>query len=414
VSGPLRILMVSGVPWRRDMGAARGQIELAEELRRLGHIVERFDYHDAFGDERPARWHRLFPLRFARRARRYVREHGRRFDVIEALHGDLPFTKRDLRFEGLLGARSMGLYALYEEYIRYERTTWPDRMPGTIIGKTLHRLTVRRRSAACRRSLATADLVRVLNEDEEAFVRGTLRFGHKCVTLSDGLTDGFAEALARAALPAGERLRRREVAFVGSWCLRKGAADWGEIVARTRTLASDASFRFLGTGRERADILNDLGLRDVEWISVVPHFNAHELPALLAGATVGSLPSYVEGCPFSILEQLAAGLPTIAYDVPGSRVMLGRLTRPLMVPRGDAARFAELLAELLTLDEGSYSRLAAECVSVASEFRCSEIAVASLEAYEAARRAGPGDGVGGRSNQRRLDDLDTVYQRVAE
>jgi glycosyltransferase involved in cell wall biosynthesis len=176
-------------------------------------------------------------------------------------------------------------------------------------------------------------------------------------------------------------LRRKEVVFIGAWCLRKGAADWSEIVARTREFVPDAKFRFLGTGQARANILRDLGLRDAEWISVVPHFDADKLPGLLASATVGTLPSYIEGCPFGILEQLAAGLPTIAYDVPGSRLMLGRLTRSHMAPRGDTSRFAELLANLLTLDEGSYSKVSAECAAVAQEFRCSTIAEASLEAY---------------------------------
>jgi glycosyltransferase involved in cell wall biosynthesis len=383
MSDPLRILMVSDVSWRRELGAARGQIELAEELRRLGHAVEKFDYGDAFGAERPARWHRLFPLRFARRARGYVRQHGHRFDVIEALHGDLPFSKRDLRFNGLLVARSMGLHGLYEEFIRYERTTWPDRIPGTVVGKTLHRFYVRRRSAACRRSLEDADLVRVLNEDERAYVADVFGLGQKCLVLPDGLSREFADSLARAALPAAERLGRKEVVFVGAWSLRKGAADWGEIIGRTRALVPEARFLFLGTGRDRADILRDLRLQDAHGVSVVPHFEPAALPSLLAGATVGALPSYVEGCPFSILEQLAAGLPTAAYDVPGSRVMLGRSTRALMVPRGYIRRFAELLAELLALDEDTYARLAAECVTIASEFRCSEIAEASIEAYRA-------------------------------
>jgi glycosyltransferase involved in cell wall biosynthesis len=390
VKEPLRILMVSGVPWRRELGAARGQIELAEELRQLGHVVEKFDYQDAFGDAREERWHRLFPKRFARRARAYVRQHAHEFDVIEALHGDLPFGKRELGFEGLLVARSMGLHALYEEFIRYERKTWPDRLPGTVFGKTLHRFNVRRRSVACRRSLQLADLVRVLNRDEEAYVVEKLKLGHKCVALPDGLTDRFAEALARAALPPAVRLQRREVAFVGFWSLRKGAADWAEIISRTRGLVPAVKFRFLGTGRERADVLDDLGLQHDESVSVVPHFDADQLPSLLAGATVGTLPSYIEGCPFSILEQLAAGLPTIAYDVPGSRVMLGRFSRPLMTPPGDVSRFAKLLAEILTLEEGPYTRLSAECVAVANEFRCSDIARASLEAYAKARRGSDG------------------------
>jgi glycosyltransferase involved in cell wall biosynthesis len=377
--------MISDVPWKRELGAARGQIELAEELRRLGHVVEKFDHDDAFGPEEPKRWHRLFPLRFARRARAHVRACGREFDVIEALPGDLPFAKEDLDFTGLLVARSMGLHPLYEDYIRYERATWPDRLPGTLAGQTLHRLTVRQRSELCRRSLTTADLVRVLNADEEAYVRGTLGLGAKCVVLPDGLPDAVAEALVHAAMPAGERLRRREVAFVGSWSLRKGAADWKQIVSRTRALVPDVTFRFLGTGCDRRQILIDVGSQHADAISVVPHFEASQLPGLLAGATVGTLPSYVEGLPFSILEQLAAGLPTIAYDAPGSRAILARLTRPLVVPPGATDRFAELLAEIIDLDEASYARLAEECVATAGEFRCSEIAERSVEGYEAAR-----------------------------
>jgi glycosyltransferase involved in cell wall biosynthesis len=392
-SSPLRILMVSDVPWQRELGAARGQIELAEEFERLGHTVEKFDARDAFGHERPVRWHRLFPLRFARRARRHVREHGHRFDVIEALPGDLPFTKRDLEFDGVLVSRSMGLYALYAEYLRFERATWPDRIPGTPIGRLLHRLNVQRWSAACRRSLKAADLVRVLNDDEAAYVRNTLGLGHKCVTLPDGVSAAFAEALARPALPADERLRRREVVFVGSWSLRKGAADWGQIIRQTRARVPDTTFRFLGTGRQPGEILREVDLQAKEGISVVPHFKADELPALLATATVGALPSYIEGCPFSVLEQLAAGLPTVAYDVPGTRAILGRLGRALMAPAGNTSRFAELLAETLTLDEGSYARLAAEGRAAVGDLRCSAIAEACLEAYESrlARQGGERD-----------------------
>jgi glycosyltransferase involved in cell wall biosynthesis len=395
--------MVSNVPWRRELGAARGQIEVADELRKLGHIVERFDSRDAFGDAQPARWHRLFPSRFARRARKHVREHGRNFDVIEALAEDLPFSKRELGFDGLLVARSMGLHTLYEEYIRLERETWPERIPGTVVGKALHRLNVHRRSAACRRSLEYADLVRVLNTDEQAYVRSTFGVGKRCAVIPDGLSDSLAAALARDALPPAERLRRREVVFIGSWSLRKGAADWGQIVDFTRRLAPDTKFRFLGTGVSRNGILRDLRVSDVDWISVVPYFRAVELPGLLAGATVGALPSYIEGCPFGVLEQLGAGIPTIAYDAPGSRIMLSRFSRPLMAPRGDAGRFAKLLAEMLKLDERSYAELAAQCISVASEFRYRRIVAAILDVYAAASAS-----EGAESRHEALDDTAVV------
>jgi glycosyltransferase involved in cell wall biosynthesis len=376
--------MISNVPWQRDLGAARGQIELADEVRRLGHTVAKFDSRDAFGDERPARWHRLFPLRFATRARKYILEHGRDFDVIEALEGDLPFTKRELGFEGRLVASSCGLHALYAEYIHYERSTWPGRIPGSAAGKALYRWSVKQTALACRRSLETADLIKVLNEDEEAYVRDVLGLGAKCVRLPYGLADGFADALARAALPAEARLRRREIVFTGAWCLRKGAADWPQIIDRTRSIVPDASFRFLGTWRERAEVLKDLGLPNAEWVSVVPRFDPSQLPKLLATATVGALPSYVEGFGLGVLEQLGARLPTVTYDVPGPRVMLRRLTRVLMAPAGDTARFAELLAEILRLGQESYDELSTRCASVAREFRWPQIAQASCDAYAAA------------------------------
>ena len=59
-------------------------------------------------------------------------------------------------------------------------------------------------------------------------------------------------------------------------------------------------------------------------VTVLPHYRSEELPELLAPVTVGALPTYVEGYGLGIVEQLAAGIPSIAYDVPGPRTLLRR------------------------------------------------------------------------------------------
>jgi hypothetical protein len=45
---PLQILMILHMPWNRNLGGSHVQLELAEEFRKLGHKVEKFDLYDAF------------------------------------------------------------------------------------------------------------------------------------------------------------------------------------------------------------------------------------------------------------------------------------------------------------------------------------------------------------------------------
>ncbi|MHB8468727.1 MAG: glycosyltransferase family 4 protein [Gaiellaceae bacterium] len=290
-----------------------------------------------------------------------MRTNADRFDVIEATQGDLPYSKSELGFNGLLVARSAALFHFFDEYDRFARRRWPEHQLGTAPGRAVDRWAARRSSAAARRSLLHADLVNVANQADYAYVRDELGVGSRVLLMPLGLRDADAAALAAAARPSSERLAARRVAFVGQWSLRKGRADWGEIVARTRARVPDARFDFLGTVTDRTTILRDLGVGDVDWVTVLPHFEAAELPALLAGATVGAFPSYVEAFGLGVLEQLGAGLPVVAYDIPGPRDMLDRLdARRLLVARGDAGGLAASISELLLLDEHTYRSLGRE------------------------------------------------------
>jgi len=50
-----RILMVIHTPWTPNLGGPRVQLELADELRAMGHEVEKFSYEDAFPRAAPRR-----------------------------------------------------------------------------------------------------------------------------------------------------------------------------------------------------------------------------------------------------------------------------------------------------------------------------------------------------------------------
>ena len=76
-----------------------------------------------------------------------------------------------------------------------------------------------------------------------------------------------------------------------------------------------------------------------------------DVPALLAAADAFVLASRRDSMANAMLEAMAAGLPVVATDVPGSHEALapheGRPAAGWIVPRGDVERMAETLAEVV-------------------------------------------------------------------
>src|SRR6476469_4130422 len=131
---PLRILAVVNVPWDPRFGAARVWIELTDEWRKAGHDVEKFCLTDAFPESASHPAHAALRLiGFPQRAARFIRENAERFDVIDALICTLPFSKKSLGFRGLLVARSVGLYHLYEKFECMAAKRWAPASRGQLL-----------------------------------------------------------------------------------------------------------------------------------------------------------------------------------------------------------------------------------------------------------------------------------------
>jgi glycosyltransferase involved in cell wall biosynthesis len=371
--------MIMHMPWDRNLGGPRVQIELADEFVARGHVVEKFDYFDAFPHSRSRVRDLLAPRAFSARARDHVRRNASRFDVIDAHHGNLPFSKRELDFRGLVAARSVGLYFFYRDFERVARQRWPNKTIGRRSTRPLWRWRALRERPTYLRSLETADLVIASNTDEQAYLTEVLGFGRKTMLAYNGLSEARALALGSNAQQTA-RLAETEIVFIGYWGVRKGSADWARIVRRIREDVPRARCAFLGTGCSEECVLEDLELTG-DGIRVVPGYESRELPALLKNGTVGALPSYIEGLPFAVLELLAAGIPTVAYDVPGPREILRLLDPSLLVPAGDAEGFGARISELLSLPSERYAELAQACLAVAQRFLWKDIATETLQAY---------------------------------
>lgn len=381
---PLRILLIVNVPWDQRLGVARVYVELAEQWTTAGHIVEKFSLNEAF--PMPTQSPPLATLRerlFPYRAAHYTRKNASRFDVIDALIGTMPFSKKQLRFHGLLVARSTGFPRAYQSFDRVSQERWPDQPRGKVTGRLFYGLTRGLHYRNCERSLRHCDLVNLLNQDEVPLLQRPPAIRKPFIVQPNGLSDKEVTAFAAAIQSADIRLERKEICFVGGWSLRKGARDWPEIVRRVRSVIPTAGFNFLGTMTNEYPILNDLQLASSDRVRVVSNFDREELPSLLGSCAVGLFPSYIEGFGLAVLEQLAAGIPVIAYDVPGPRHILEPLGTMLLVGQGDAGGMADRAVKILTLSASDYRALCNQCRLIASQYRWEKIAADTTDEYRA-------------------------------
>ncbi len=88
-----------------------------------------------------------------------------------------------------------------------------------------------------------------------------------------------------------------------------------------------------------------------------------DVPDLLAALDVFVLPSLWESLPYVLLEAMAAEVPIVATDVPGTAGLIGADTHGWLAPPADAAGLADTVQRALT-----NPRAAAEKASAASRF----------------------------------------------
>lgn len=379
----LRILLVVNLNWDARLGAVRVFMELADAWRTAGHAVETFSLSDAFPGKSvsPA----IFAIRqalFGYKAAGFVRKNAGRFDVIDALIGSLHASKEKLQFSGLLVARSVGLYRLYDRFEQDARVRWP-RSEGKILGRILYTLVgwwSRRTSDA---AVLHADLINVPNKEEAACLRDEVNRDLAVTVQPYGLNQPRREALAASAAAPAKRLAMKKVCFLGMWALRKGSRDWAQLVRYVWNKVPETRFCFLGTMVEQHTVFSDLALQSSAKIECVAEYSQEDLPALLAECAAGAFPSYVEGFGIAVLEQLAAGIPTVAFDVAGPRDILGPELSRLLIPAGNVDKFAETLIDILECDPSAYQQLASQCRERARSFTWTAIAQDTAEVYRA-------------------------------
>ena len=128
----------------------------------------------------------------------------------------------------------------------------------------------------------------------------------------------------------------------------KGIAEFVEAARRLKASGRPLQFQLAGT----IDAGNpaSVPLAAVEgWIAEgVIQWLGHvdDMPKLFAEVDIVVLPSYREGCPKSLIEAAACGLPLITTDVPGCHDVVQHEISGLLVPARDAQCLADAIARL--------------------------------------------------------------------
>lgn len=368
----IRILQTINLPWDEKLGASKIQIELSEEYIKSDFIVEHFCL-----DEANIGTSVIYPLLFSKKVINYLQNHKGVYDIIEANQSDFPCSKKRFGFEGLLVFRSFGLLFNYNEIInKYSLKKNMHKGLFYVLSQIKRSVLQYLFSDSIRKCINYADLLIVNNSDEYLYIKK--HFPHKSVYFLPLAISNKKKNLLLKNIPD---ISSKKIVFIGYWQPRKGSVDWPEIVKRVVEHSPEVKFKFIGTGKSDAEVLNAIGSRYKNQIENVSCYSPEDLPSLLNDCSVGAFPSYVEGFGYATLEKITAGLPTVGYFSPGTKDILSKVNYPLLVSPGCKKEFADKLIEILSMNEAEYSSLSAECRRVAKTYSLGGIAKKTLKIY---------------------------------
>ena len=118
-----------------------------------------------------------------------------------------------------------------------------------------------------------------------------------------------------------QQKRRRaglRVLFIGGWFDVKGRRVLPPIWSHVRAQLPDVHLTIVGSGLSANSVLEEFDLLDRPSVTVIPRVtDPAQMETVLAAHDVFLMPSLSEGSPLSLLEAMAAGLPTVAARTGG-------------------------------------------------------------------------------------------------
>lgn len=166
-----------------------------------------------------------------------------------------------------------------------------------------------------------------------------------------------------AVWPAAMSGTAHTVTFLGRLAPEKGPRFLIEAWREVASQHPEWRLRMVGHGPQADELRMLAAGLGIEFEPAVS-----DVSPVLAGTGILALPSLVEGLPLSLMEAMAAGLPTVAADCSAGVRMLAAGGRGALVRRGDAQALASALHALME-DEGARSAMGAAAREAMAAYR---------------------------------------------
>jgi glycosyltransferase involved in cell wall biosynthesis len=329
--GPLRILMASGVPKRREGGVAAIIYNLGRELESRGHQVTYVFQEDLIPPGTVSG--RFTELVFSFRLARYVVENREKLSIVN-LHAPVGFPygfrrrwHRAIDYPPyvmtLHGLEERRAHVMSREVKkgRAWNYSWKNRL--------WHRLYHRRRFRWC---IQTADGAHAYSRDVWTMLQ--LKYNldsDRTAYIPNGVEPRF---FIPREYRESDSLR---LLYAGTWLDQRGIFYIREALRNIAPRFPGLTMTFAGCGVPAEEIERFFGEELKGRIVVRPVVAAKRMQELYAEHDVLLFPSLMEGLPAVLLEAMATGMPVITTETCGMPDVVENEFNGLLIPPGNVA-----------------------------------------------------------------------------
>ena len=327
---PLRILMSSCVPGRREGGVAAIIHNLSRELARRGHTVRHLFREDLIEDQRVSA--RFAELTFSMRLGKYIARHSCEFDIVN-LHAPVGFPyglRRRLSRSRSLPPYVMTLHGLEERRMhvmsREVRTgrawhySWQNRIWQRFYNLPRFRWSIRTSDGAHAYSRDVWNFLQLkynLDSDRTAYI-------------PNGVEPRFF--ISRSYRDSGPL----KLLYAGTWLDQRGIFYLRDALLRLAAQLPGLTMTFAGCACPPEVIREFFGAKLASTVVVQPVVRSVEMQELYAAHDIFLFPSLMEGLPSVLLEAMASGMPVITTETCGMPDVVENGFNGLLVPPANA------------------------------------------------------------------------------
>jgi glycosyltransferase involved in cell wall biosynthesis len=349
-------------------------LALGAALEHAGCEVEFYGFQHAFGSAAGEDLNRQ--LRFPWQLARFLRRRAADFDVIDAMTGDA-WVWASLRRPGARGHQALVTRAHGLEHVMSESRRRAAADGGAQLSWKYPLYHGGLRLWEVRRSMVLADHCVLLNATDRDYTRERMGIAPERLTVMPNAIG----SVFLAAPDVSEVVRGPvQLAFIGSWIVRKGVQVLVDAVEQLVERELDFSLAMLGT-RPTAAVMAAFSPEAAERVTVTPDYPNDALPRLLQGCEILAFPSLAEGSSIALLEAMASGLAPVATRVGAAPEVIQPGIEGLLIDPGNAGALVDAI-ESLAGDRTALAKMRRAAQQKARGYRWDQVAEKTVDLYE--------------------------------